>query len=98
MHLFLQKMLITATTIFTLLVFAVSIAIFISSCVITRGCIDNFNWTGFSRQIDTTKRLIYFKTLVYIKTRIVPPSFLFTVRTVTGVIVTLLTFLSARHS
>jgi hypothetical protein len=37
--------------------------------------------------------LIYFKTLVYTKSRVAVPSFLFTVGTVTGVIVTLLTFL-----
>ncbi len=67
---------------------------FISPHVITRGCIDKFNWTGFSRQIDTTYRLIYFKTLVYTKTCVVTPSFLFPVGTVTGVIVTLFLLLS----
>ncbi len=67
---------------------------FISPHVITRGCIDNFIWAGFSRQIDTTYRLIFLKTLVYTKTRVVAPSFLFTpVGTVTGDIVTLLLLL-----
>jgi hypothetical protein len=61
--------------------------------VITSGCIDNFDWTGLSRQIDSTKRLIYFKTLVYAKSRIAVPRFLFTVGTITGVIVTLLALL-----
>jgi hypothetical protein len=37
--------------------------------------------------------LIYFKTLVYISPRVTVPSFLFTTGTVTGVVVTFLTFL-----
>jgi hypothetical protein len=48
---------------------------------------------GLSRQIDSTKRLIYFKMLIYTKPRVAGPSFLFTVRTVTGVIILLLALL-----
>jgi hypothetical protein len=54
LHFFLQKNLITATTTVTLPVFAVLIAILSAHVLLPgRGCIDNFNWTGFSRQIDT---------------------------------------------
>ncbi len=42
---------------------------------------------------DSTKRLIYFKMLVYTKTRVAIPSILFTVGTVTGVIIALLALL-----
>ncbi len=66
---------------------------FISHCSITWGCIDNFNQTDFSRQIDGTSWLIYFKTLVYAKARVIVPSSLFTLGIVTGVIVTLLELL-----
>jgi hypothetical protein len=66
---------------------------FSSPHIITRGCSGNFDWTGLSRQIDSTKRLIYFKTLVYTKSYVAIPSFLFTVGTVTGVIITLLVLL-----
>ncbi len=45
------------------------------------------------RQIDSTSRLIYFKMLVYTESRVAVPSFLFAVGTVTGVVVTFLTFL-----
>jgi hypothetical protein len=45
------------------------------------------------RKIDGTKRLIYFKMLVYTKSRVAVPSFLFAVGAVTGVVVTFLTFL-----
>jgi hypothetical protein len=48
---------------------------------------------GLSRRIYSAQRLIYFKTLVYIESRVAVPSFLFTVGTVTGVIVALLTLL-----
>ncbi len=48
---------------------------------------------GLMRRIDSTSRLINFKTLVYTKSRVAIPSFLFAVRTVTGVVVTFLTFL-----
>ncbi len=60
---------------------------FISPYVIIRGCSGNFDWTGLSRQTDSTKRLNYFKMLVYSKSCVAVPSFLFTVRTVTGVII-----------
>jgi hypothetical protein len=55
-----------------------------SPCNFTRGRIGDFN---------IIQRLIYFKMLVYTKSRVAVPSFLFTVGTVTGVIVTFLTFL-----
>jgi hypothetical protein len=66
---------------------------FIGPCGFTRGCIDDFNQTGLSRRTDSTKGLIYFKTLVYIKSRAAVPSSLFTVVTVTGVVVTYLMLL-----
>jgi hypothetical protein len=86
-------MLITATTAVTLPVFCSFNCYFIGPHIFTRGCIANFNQTGFSRHIDSSQWLIYFKTLVYTKTRVITPIFLFTVRTANGVIVTLLTFL-----
>jgi hypothetical protein len=43
--------------------------------------------------MDSTKRLIYFKTLVYTNSRGAVSSFLFTVGTVTGVIIALLLLL-----
>ncbi len=52
---------------------------FISPHIITRGCSSNFDWKRLSRRIDSTKRLIYFKILVYTKYRVAVPSFLFTV-------------------
>ncbi len=48
---------------------------------------------GLIRQIDSTYRLIYFKTLVNTKSHVSVPSFLFNVRTVTGVIVARLALL-----
>jgi hypothetical protein len=45
------------------------------------------------RQIDSTKRLIYFKMCVYTKSLVAVPSFLFTIRTVTVVIIALLVLL-----
>ncbi len=48
---------------------------------------------GFSRKIDPTLWLIYLKMLVYTKSRVVAPSFLFTAGTVTRVIVMLIMFL-----
>jgi hypothetical protein len=66
---------------------------FISPYVIIRGCSGNFDWTGLSRQKDSTKRLIYFKMLVYTKSHATVPSFLFTVITVIGVIIAILALL-----
>ncbi len=45
---------------------------------------------GLSRQIDSIKRLTNFKMSVYTNSCVAVPSFLFTVRTFTGVIITLL--------
>ncbi len=53
----------------------------------------DFNQTGLSRQIDSMERLIYFKMLVYTKSCVAVPSSLFILRTVTGVIITLLALL-----
>jgi hypothetical protein len=86
-------MLIIATSAVTLPVFCSFGHNFISLCSFTKGCIGNFNWMGLSRQIDSTYRHIYLKMLVYTKSCVLVPSFLFTVGTVTGVIVTFLTFL-----
>ncbi len=66
---------------------------FISLHSVTRGCINNFDRMGLMRRIDSTKRLIYFKMLVYILLHVAVPSFLFTIGTVTGLIVTFLSFL-----
>jgi hypothetical protein len=42
---------------------------------------------GLSRQIDSNKRLLYFETLDYTKSCVTVPSFLFTLGTVTRVII-----------
>ncbi len=62
---------------------------FISPHSFTRGCIKDFNWTGVCRHIDITNWLICIKMLIYMKPCVVAPSSLFTVKTVTKVILTL---------
>ncbi len=62
---------------------------YISPYVITRSCIDDFDWTALSRQIGSNPWLIYFKMLVHTKSHVAIPSFLFTVGTVIGIIIAL---------
>ncbi len=66
---------------------------FISPSSFTSGSIDNFDQMGVCRHIDIANLHIYFKMLIYTKSRVVGPSSLFTVGTVTRVILMLPTFL-----
>jgi hypothetical protein len=93
LHLFSLKMLITVTTAVTLPVFAVSIAVS-SALVVSLGAVlaTLIGWGSVDEYI-LPKGLSNLRCLSTLNSCVAVPSFLFTVGTVTGVVVTFLTFL-----